>query len=83
MVIRKEVMGQPTTLNPKFSLLQTPNVADAQYVYKCNHSVLYELNRSLEEDEMKGISVGTFHSWLKQYHPYVDICPTQSDYCDK
>jgi len=75
--------GATYYFNPKFSLLRTPNVTDAQYVYKCNHSVLYELNCSLEEDGMKGISVGTFHSWLKQYRPYVGICPTQSDYCDK
>ena len=31
---------------------------------------------------MGKISIGTFHSWLKQHRPYVGICPSQSDYCD-
>lgn len=75
--------GATYYFNPKFSLLRVPNTNDTQYDYKCNHSVLYELNRSLEEEGMKTISVGTFHSWLKQHRPYVGICPTQSDYCDK
>ena len=38
---------------------------------------------TLEDEGMRKISVGTFHSWLKQHQPYVGICPTQSDYCDK
>ena len=46
-------------------------------------SVLYEFNHTLEEEGMGTISVGTFHSWLKQHHPYVGICPLQSDFCDK
>ena len=75
--------GATYYFNPKFSLLRTPNTNDAQYEYKCNHSVLYELNRTLEEEGLNTISVGTFHSWLKQHRPYVGICPTQSDYCDK
>jgi len=45
--------------------------------------VLYEFNRTLEEKGMGKISVGTFHSWLKQHRPYIGICPLQSDYCDK
>jgi len=75
--------GATYYFNPKFSLLRTPNVNDAQYQYKCNHSVLYELNRTLEEEGLNTVSVGTFHSWLKQHRPYVGICPAQSDYCDK
>ena len=62
---------------------RTPNRDDPQYEYKCNHSVLYEFNRTLEEKGMGKISVGTFHSWLKQHRPYIGICPLQSDYCDK
>ena len=69
--------------NPKFSAMRTPNLHDPQYEYKCNHSVLYELNRSLEKKGMGKISVGTFHSWHKQHRPYVGIFPLQSDYCDK
>jgi len=72
-------MVQPT----KFSLLQIPNSNNAQYQYKCNHSVLNELNRTLEEEGLKTISVGTFHSWLKQHWLYVGICPAQSDYTMK
>ena len=75
--------GATYYFNPKFSLLRTPNASDAQYDYKCSHSVLFEFNRSLEEEGMTKISVGTFHSWLKEHRPYVGICPTQSDYCDK
>ena len=75
--------GATYYFNPKFSLLQTPKTSDAQYQYKCNHSVLYEFNRTLQEEGMNTISVGTFHSWLKQHRPYIGICPTQSDYCDK
>ena len=75
--------GATYYFNPKFSLMRTPNVDDPQYEYKCNHSVLYELNRTLEEEEFGKLSVGTFHSWLKQHRPYVGICPAQSDYCDK
>ena len=54
-----------------------------QYEYKCNHSVLYKFNCTLEEKGMGKISVGTFHSWLKQHRPYIGICPFQSDYFDK
>ena len=60
-----------------------PPTHDPQYEYKCNHSVLYEFNRTLEEEGMGTISVGRFHSWLKQHRPYVGICPLQSDFCDK
>ena len=63
--------------------MRNPNTDDPQYEYKCNHSVLYEFNRTLEEEGMGTISVGTFHSWLKQHRPYVSICPLQSDFCDK
>lgn len=75
--------GATYYFNPKFSLLRTPNRDDPQYEYKCNHSVLYEFNRTLEEKGVGKISVGTFHSWLKQHRPYIGICPLQSDYCDK
>ena len=75
--------GATYYFNPKFSLMRTPNTDDPQYEYKCNHSVLYEFNRTLEEEDMGTISVGTFHSWLKQHRPYVGICPLQSDFCDK
>ena len=60
-----------------------PNTNDAQYEHKCNHNVFYELNRTLEEKELTTIYVGMFHLWLKQHRPYVGICPTQLDYCDK
>ena len=45
--------GATYYFNPKFSAMRTPNLHDRQYEYKCNHSVLYELNRSLEEKGMK------------------------------
>lgn len=45
--------------------------------------MLYEFNHTLDKEGMGNISVGTFHSWLKQHRPYVGICPSQSDYCDK
>ena len=74
--------GAPFYFNPKFYTLRTPNPDDPQYEFKCKHSVLYEFNRTLEEEGMGKISIGTFHSWLKQHRPYVGICPSQSDYCD-
>jgi hypothetical protein len=75
--------GATFYFNPKFYTLRTPNPDDPQYEYKCKHSVLYEFNRTLEEEGVGKISIGTFHSWLKQHRPYVGICPSQSDYCDK
>ena len=75
--------GSTLFFNPKFTMLRTPDKKNAQYVYKCHHSVLFEFNRSLEEDGLTTISVGTFHSWLKQHRSYIGICPPQSDYCDK
>ena len=75
--------GSTFFFNPKFTMLQTPDKKNAQYAYKCHHSVLFEFNRSLEEDGLTTISVGTFHSWLKQHRSYIGICPPQSDYCDK
>ena len=60
-----------------------PNPDDPQYEFKFKHSVLCEFNRSLEEEGLGKISIGTFHSWLKQQCPYIGICPAQSDYCDK
>ena len=47
------------------------------------HSVLFEFNRTLTEDGLEPISVGTFHNWLKQHRLYIGICPSMSDYCDK
>ena len=52
--------GATYYFNTKFSLVQIPNTDDPQYEYKCNHSVLYEFNRTLEEEGMGTISVGTF-----------------------
>lgn len=63
--------------------MRTPDKKNAQYAYKCSHSVLFEFNCSLEEDGLTTISVGTFHSWMKQHRRYVGICPAQSHYCDK
>ena len=54
--------GATYYFNPKFSLLRIPTANDPQYDYKCSHSVLYELNRTLEDEGMEKISVGTFHS---------------------
>ena len=59
--------GATYYFNPKFSVLWTPSTNDPQYDYKCNHSVLYEFNHTLEDEGMGKISVGTFHSWLKQH----------------
>jgi hypothetical protein len=70
--------GATYYFNPKFSLVRTPNRDDPQYEYKCNHSVLYEFNRTLEEKSSGKISVGTFHMWHKQHHPYVGICNLKS-----
>ena len=68
--------GATYYFTPKFFLMQTPNLDDPQYEYKCKHSVLYEFNRTLEEEALGKISVGTFHSWLKQPRPYVGISPS-------
>ena len=75
--------GSTYYFHPKFTMMRTPNKKDPQYAYKCCHSVLSEFNHTLEDDGLTKISVGTFHSWLKLHCPYVGICPSQSDYCDK
>ena len=81
---RKEGSHGPTFyFNPKITMMRTPDKKISQYSYKCAHSVLFEFNRSLEEDGLRAISVGTFYSWLKQHRPYIGICPSQSDYCDR
>ena len=80
---RKVVMVLHTTSLQSSPLLRTPNRDDSQYEYKCNHIVVHEFNRTLEGGEMGKISVGTFHSWLKQHRPYIGICPSHSDYCDQ
>ena len=61
--------------------MRTPNVDDPQYEYKCNHSVLYELNRTLEEAKFLVVhfTLGSSNTT----HTYIGICPAQSDYCDK
>lgn len=59
--------GATYYFNPKFNLLRTPNLSDPNYNYKCNDSVLHELNCTLELEELDKISVGTFQSWLKQH----------------
>ena len=74
--------GPTYYFTPKFTMLRVPNKDDPQYEYKCHHSVLYELNRTLEEESLGSISVGTFHSWLKQHRPYIAICPQRTDFCD-
>ena len=75
--------GKTFYFDCKFTQIRTPDKKDPQFDYKCKHSVLYEFNRTLTEDGLKPISVGTFHNWLKQHRPYVGICPSMSDYCDK
>ena len=75
-------MAQNISSIPNFRCCE-PLTQMIQYEYKCKHSVLYELNRTLTEEGMGTISVGTFHSWVKQHRPYIGICPLQSDYCDK
>jgi len=63
-------------------MLRLPNKDDPQCEYKSSHSVLFELNRTLVEDGLSSISVGTFHCWLKEYRPNVAICPQRTDYFD-
>ena len=36
--------------------------------------MLYDIICRLEEDDMGKISIGTFHSWLKQHRAYVRTC---------
>ena len=79
---RREALGKHSILIAN-SLKFTPDKKDPQFEYKCKHSVLFEFNRTLTEDGLTPISVGTFHNWLKQHRPYIGICPSMSDYCDK
>ena len=74
--------GATYYFDPKFLMLRTTNRDDPQYEYKCQHSVLFELNRTLTEEGLSPISVGTFHTWLKQHRPYISVCPQCTDYCD-
>ena len=71
---------------PERGLTHSPKTflcgAGSVLLYKCKHSVLFEFNRT-SEDDLKPISVGTFHNRLKQHCPYVGIRPSMSDYCDK
>ena len=75
--------GKTYYFDRKFSQIRTPDVADPQHDYKCKHSVLFEFNRTLREKGLQIISVGTMHNWIKKYFPYVGICPSLSDYCDR
>ena len=45
--------------------------------------MLFEFNRTLIEEGLKPVSTATYHNWLKKHRPFVDVCPTMSDYCDK
>ena len=74
--------GKTYYFDRKFTQIRTPDKSDPQFNYKCNHSVLYEFNRTLDEDGLQTISVGTFHNWLKKHRSYIGICPSMSDYCD-
>ena len=76
---RKERKTTLIVNSPRFAP-QTKN--DPQFLYKCKCSVLFEFNRTLTENGLGTISVGTFHNWLKKHRPYVGICPSMSDYCD-
>ena len=81
---RKEKSSRKTFyFDCKFTQIRAPDKKDPQFEYKCKHSVLFEFNRTLTEDGLTPISVGTFHNWLKQHRPYIGICPSMSDYCDK
>lgn len=75
--------GKTFYFDRKFTQIRTPNKDDPQNEYKSKHSVLFEFNRTLAEEGLKPISTGTFHNWLKKYRPFVGICPSMSDYCDK
>lgn len=75
--------GKTFYFDRKFTQIRIPNKDDPQFEYKCKHSVLFEFNRTLTEEGLKQISTGTFHNWLKKYRPFVGICPSMSDYCDK
>ena len=74
--------GKTYYFDRKFTQIRTPNKTDPQFQYKSKHSVLHEFNRTLAEDGLQTISVGTFHNWLKKYRRYIGICPSMSDYCD-
>ena len=75
--------GKTFYFDRKFTQIRTPNKDDSQEEYKSKHSVLFEFNRTLTEQQLKPVSTGTFHNWLKKYRPFVGICPSMSDYCDK
>lgn len=75
--------GKTYYFDRKFTQIRTPDNTDPQFEYKNSHSVLYEFNRTLTEDGLQSISIGTFHNWLKKHRHYVGICPSMSDYCDK
>ena len=74
--------GKTYYFDRKFTQIRTPDKNDPQFQYKCKRSVLFEFNRTLTENGLGTISVGTFHNWLKKHRPYVGICPSMSDYCD-
>ena len=75
--------GKTFYFDRKFTQIRTPDKKDPQFQYKCKNSVLFEFNRTLMEEGLPPVSVGTFHNWLKQHRPYIGICPSMSDYCDR
>ena len=75
--------GKTFYFDRKFTQIRSPDKNDPQFDYKCRHSVLVEFNRTLTDMGLATVSVGTFHNWLKKHRPYVGICPSMSDYCDK
>lgn len=75
--------GKTFYFDRKFTQIRIPNKDDSQGEYKSKHSVLFEFNRTLTEEQLKPVSTGTFHNWLKKYRPFVGICPSMSDYCDR
>ena len=52
--------GKTFYFDRKFTQIRTPDKKDPQFEYKCKHSVLFEFNRTLTEDGLEPISVGTF-----------------------
>ena len=80
---KEDSHGVTYYFNPKFSIIQTPYRDDPQHEFKCNHSVFYKFNCTLEEEGMGKVSLGMFHFLLKEHRFYVGICHSQSDYCDQ
>ena len=54
--------GKTFYFDRKVTQIRTPDKRHSQFEYKCKHSVLFEFNRTLMEDGLEPISVGTFHN---------------------